>query len=50
MILCPICLHEFSWSEDELYERTPAGQYQPLSLEEVSGPRREDLLRAAHVR
>ncbi|AQZ65201.1 unnamed protein product [[Actinomadura] parvosata subsp. kistnae] len=50
MILCPICLHEFAWSEDELYERTPAGQYQPLHLDSVSGPRREDLLRAAHVR
>ncbi|MFC5831513.1 hypothetical protein [Nonomuraea insulae] len=49
-MLCPICLHEFDWSEDELYERTPAGQYQRLSLEHVTGARREDLLRAAHVR
>ncbi|MGW0810940.1 hypothetical protein [Nonomuraea sp. NPDC002799] len=50
MMLCPICLHEFAWSEDELYERTPAGQYQRLSLEHVTGARRTDLLRAAHVR
>jgi hypothetical protein len=50
VILCPICLHEFDWSEDELYERTPAGRYQPLSLANVTGARREDLLRAAHVR
>ncbi|MFI9560926.1 hypothetical protein [Nonomuraea endophytica] len=50
MILCPICLNEFTWSEDELYERTPAGQYKPLSLKNVTGPLREDLLRAAHVR
>ncbi|GAA3591847.1 hypothetical protein GCM10022419_088360 [Nonomuraea rosea] len=49
-MLCPICLHEFDWSEDELYERTPAGQYQRLSLDLVTGARREDLLRAAHVR
>ncbi|MFI6740458.1 hypothetical protein ACIBI9_46695 [Nonomuraea sp. NPDC050451] len=50
MILCPICLHEFAWSEDELYERTPAGHYQRLSLEHATGARREDLLRGAHVR
>jgi hypothetical protein len=50
MILCPICLHEFSWSEDDLYERTPAGLYRPLELGDVSEARRADLLRAAHVR
>jgi hypothetical protein len=50
MILCPICLHEFSWSEDDLYERTPDGQYRPLALANVSGARRADLLRSAHVR
>ncbi|WP_157548074.1 hypothetical protein [Nonomuraea candida] len=50
MILCPICLHELDWSDEELYERTPDGRYQPLSLGHVTGPRREDLLRAAHVR
>ncbi|MFC7588326.1 hypothetical protein ACFQYP_34955 [Nonomuraea antimicrobica] len=50
MMLCPICLHEFDWSEDELYERTPAGQYRRLDLDDVSEALREDLLRAAHVR
>ena len=50
MILCPICLHEFAWSEDDLYERTPAGLYRPLELGNVSEARRTDLLRAAHVR
>ncbi|MFI0421567.1 hypothetical protein [Spongiactinospora sp. 9N601] len=50
MILCPICLHEFSWQEDDLFERTPSGAYRPLDLRETSAVRRTDLLRAAHIR
>ncbi|MER6946751.1 hypothetical protein ABT294_22225 [Nonomuraea sp. NPDC000554] len=49
-VLCPICLHEFEWSEDELFERTSAGEYRALDLADETGPRRADLLRAAHVR